>query len=239
MVVIEIMLGERRPVLEERSALSRDRPQALVHGVLLGSPGRGTAADAVVNELGSRRLQRRSDGGGRRGGHPGFPARRLEPPQRGNGHVRAARQIGLFNSEERPRRPDLFCSHDHERYISRLRAFFHSVAPVPRRRVDSAPPPPMIRRQRQGRRTTAMDFTLSEDQRAIQDMARGFARDHFAPNAAAWDRDETFPIEQLRRAGELGLGGIYVRDDVGGRGLGRLDAAIILVGQAGSGTPGC
>ena len=73
-----------------------------------------------------------------------------------------------------------------------------------------------------------MDFTLSEDQRAIQDMARGFARDHFAPNAAAWDRDETFPIEQLRMAGELGLGGIYVRDDVGGSGLGRLDAAIIF-----------
>ena len=73
-----------------------------------------------------------------------------------------------------------------------------------------------------------MDFTLSEDQRAIQDMARGFARDHFAPNAAAWDRDETFPVEQLRMAGELGLGGIYVRDDVGGSGLGRLDAAIIF-----------
>jgi alkylation response protein AidB-like acyl-CoA dehydrogenase len=73
-----------------------------------------------------------------------------------------------------------------------------------------------------------MDFELSEEQRAIQDMARAFAADHFAPNAERWDEDEIFPVEQLRLAAELGLAGIYVSEDHGGSGLSRLDAAIIF-----------
>jgi alkylation response protein AidB-like acyl-CoA dehydrogenase len=73
-----------------------------------------------------------------------------------------------------------------------------------------------------------MDFQLSEEQAAIRDMARGFAADHFAPNAARWDAEEIFPVEELRMAAELGLAGIYVSDDVGGSGLGRLEAAIVF-----------
>jgi alkylation response protein AidB-like acyl-CoA dehydrogenase len=73
-----------------------------------------------------------------------------------------------------------------------------------------------------------MDFELSEERRAIQDMARAFAAERMAPNAADWDRSETFPVETLREAAALGFGGIYVRDDVGGSGLGRLDAALIF-----------
>ena len=73
-----------------------------------------------------------------------------------------------------------------------------------------------------------MDFELSEERRAIQDMARSFAAERMAPQAADWDRDETFPVETLREAAALGFGGIYVRDDVGGSGLGRLDAALIF-----------
>ncbi|NQW08286.1 MAG: acyl-CoA dehydrogenase family protein [Alphaproteobacteria bacterium] len=73
-----------------------------------------------------------------------------------------------------------------------------------------------------------MDFTLSDEQQAIQDMARSFARDKLAPNAAAWDEDEVFPVDVLREAAALGLAGIYVRDDVGGSNLGRLEAALVF-----------
>jgi alkylation response protein AidB-like acyl-CoA dehydrogenase len=67
-------------------------------------------------------------------------------------------------------------------------------------------------------------FELNEDQRAVQAMAEAFAADRVAPNALEWDRKRHFPADVIRETGPLGLGGIYVRDDVGGSGLGRLDA---------------
>ena len=73
-----------------------------------------------------------------------------------------------------------------------------------------------------------MDFNLNPEQRAIQDMAKAFAREHFLPNAAEWDEKEVFPEKELRLAAELGLAGIYTSENVGGAGLGRLDAAIIF-----------
>jgi alkylation response protein AidB-like acyl-CoA dehydrogenase len=73
-----------------------------------------------------------------------------------------------------------------------------------------------------------LDFELSQDQRAMQEMARGFAGEALAPHAADWDEHHVFPVETLRRAAGLGFGGIYVREDVGGSGLTRLDAAILF-----------
>ena len=73
-----------------------------------------------------------------------------------------------------------------------------------------------------------MDFSLSPEQEAIQDMARAFALEHFAPEAARWDAEEIFPADELRAAASLGMAGICVADDHGGSGLGRLDAAIIF-----------
>jgi len=73
-----------------------------------------------------------------------------------------------------------------------------------------------------------MDFELSEDQRAFQDAARAFAAAEMAPHAARWDEEKFFPVATLRRAAELGFAGIYVREDVGGAALKRLDAAIIF-----------
>jgi alkylation response protein AidB-like acyl-CoA dehydrogenase len=73
-----------------------------------------------------------------------------------------------------------------------------------------------------------MDFELSEDQRAFQATARQFAREDMAPNARAWDEGEIFPIAELRKAAALGFGGIYVKDDVGGSALTRLDATVIF-----------
>ncbi len=73
-----------------------------------------------------------------------------------------------------------------------------------------------------------MDFELSEEQRAFQAMARQFASEQMAPHAEEWDAKSIFPVDALRAAAALGFGGIYVRDDVGGAGLGRLDATIIF-----------
>ena len=71
-------------------------------------------------------------------------------------------------------------------------------------------------------------FELDEDERAIRDTARGFADEFLAPNALEWDEHKHFPVDVLRKAGPLGLGGIYVREDLGGSGLRRLDAVRIF-----------
>jgi hypothetical protein len=73
-----------------------------------------------------------------------------------------------------------------------------------------------------------MDFDLTDEQCAFQATARQFARDAMAPHARDWDENETFPVDTLRAAAALGFGGIYVKDDVGGSGLDRLDATIIF-----------
>ena len=73
-----------------------------------------------------------------------------------------------------------------------------------------------------------MDFDFSEETRAFRDLAAGFAREEFAPAAREWDETSTFPIDTLRHAAALGFAAIYIADDVGGCGLGRLDAAVIF-----------
>ncbi len=74
----------------------------------------------------------------------------------------------------------------------------------------------------------ALDFTLSDDQRAIQDAAHAFASAELAPHSARWDEDKHFPVDVIKKAAALGFAGIYVQEDVGGSGLKRLDAAIIF-----------
>ncbi|HRD47198.1 MAG TPA: isobutyryl-CoA dehydrogenase [Caulobacter sp.] len=73
-----------------------------------------------------------------------------------------------------------------------------------------------------------MDFSLNDDQRAIQEMAAAFARDEMAPHSAKWDEEKHFPVDVLRAAAGLGFAGIYVQEDVGGSALTRLDASIIF-----------
>jgi len=73
-----------------------------------------------------------------------------------------------------------------------------------------------------------VDFQLTEEQIAIQDMARGFATDEMLPHAATWDAETIFPVDTLRQAAALGFAGIYCSEAFGGSDLGRLDAAIIF-----------
>ncbi|WP_182359620.1 acyl-CoA dehydrogenase family protein [Tomitella gaofuii] len=74
----------------------------------------------------------------------------------------------------------------------------------------------------------ASAFALSEDERAIVGTARDFAVEHVAAHALEWDRDKHFPVDVLRKGAAMGLGGIYVGEDVGGSGLRRIDAARIF-----------
>lgn len=73
-----------------------------------------------------------------------------------------------------------------------------------------------------------MNFDLSEDQRAFQQVARDFAAAEMAPFAAEWDAECIFPIDVIRKAGALGFCGMYTPEDVGGMGLSRLDASIVF-----------
>jgi isobutyryl-CoA dehydrogenase len=62
---------------------------------------------------------------------------------------------------------------------------------------------------------------LSEDQKEFYELAKQFADNELAPNAAQWDADATFPVETFKKFGELGFGGIYIKEDVGGSALTR------------------
>jgi len=73
-----------------------------------------------------------------------------------------------------------------------------------------------------------LDFSFSEEQLAIQNMARQFTEERISPNALEWDESGTLPVDVLREAAGLGMAGIYVSEDVGGSGLDRVDAALIF-----------
>ena len=73
-----------------------------------------------------------------------------------------------------------------------------------------------------------MDFALNDDQAAIQAAARTFAEAELAPHSARWDEEKVFPVQTLRAAAALGFAGLYVREEVGGSGLSRLDAALVF-----------
>lgn len=75
-------------------------------------------------------------------------------------------------------------------------------------------------------------FDLSEDQVAIQDMARKFTADAISPFAAEWDEKSHYPVDVWKAAGQLGFGAIYVSEESGGTGLGRLEAALIMEAMA-------
>ncbi|WP_157008877.1 acyl-CoA dehydrogenase family protein [Agromyces laixinhei] len=73
-----------------------------------------------------------------------------------------------------------------------------------------------------------MGTALTDDQLAIVAAVREFTATELAPFAAERDQSKHFPLDALEEAGRLGLGGIYVRDDVGGSDLGRFTAALIF-----------
>ena len=77
-----------------------------------------------------------------------------------------------------------------------------------------------------------VDFDLGADSRAIFEMARGFGATHIAPFARAWEAAGTIPRDLWPRAAALGLGGLYVAEDMGGSGLSGLDGTLVFEGLA-------
>ena len=75
-------------------------------------------------------------------------------------------------------------------------------------------------------------FQLNEEQLAIQEMAQRFTADNITPYAAEWDEKHHFPVDVIRSTAELGFGGIYVSEEGGGIGLGRLESALIMEAMA-------
>ena len=75
-------------------------------------------------------------------------------------------------------------------------------------------------------------FDLTDDQREIQELARRFTADAITPHAAEWDEQHIFPRDTVKAAAELGFGAIYVSEESGGIGLGRLESALIMEAMA-------
>ncbi|MET9092479.1 acyl-CoA dehydrogenase family protein [Streptomyces cyaneofuscatus] len=75
---------------------------------------------------------------------------------------------------------------------------------------------------------TAVTTLLSDDQLAVVETTLDFAQEHLAPHAVAWDQDKHFPVDVLRKAAGLGLGGVYVREDLGGSELSRSDGVLVF-----------
>jgi alkylation response protein AidB-like acyl-CoA dehydrogenase len=73
-----------------------------------------------------------------------------------------------------------------------------------------------------------MDFNLNSDQNNYRDLAKSFSDKELKPFAAEWDKEAFFPKETLTKAGELGFLSLYVDTNLGGMGLGRLDASIVF-----------
>lgn len=73
-----------------------------------------------------------------------------------------------------------------------------------------------------------MDFNLSEDQKAFQSLAKDFAEKELAPKAAEWDEEKIFPKKVIQKSAEMGFCGLYLKEDVGGIAVSRLDTAIIF-----------
>lgn len=78
------------------------------------------------------------------------------------------------------------------------------------------------------RTLTGFDPEVTEEQRALTETAKEFADEHLAPHAVRWDQEKHFPIDVLRKAAQLGMGGIYAAEDHGGSGLGRFDAVQVF-----------
>jgi alkylation response protein AidB-like acyl-CoA dehydrogenase len=69
---------------------------------------------------------------------------------------------------------------------------------------------------------------LSHEQDELRRIVVDFANRELAPHAIRWDEEQHFPVDVLRRAATLGLGGVWVAEDVGGSGLSRLDAVVVF-----------
>ncbi|HJM68016.1 MAG TPA: acyl-CoA dehydrogenase family protein [Candidatus Thalassarchaeaceae archaeon] len=72
-----------------------------------------------------------------------------------------------------------------------------------------------------------VDFTLSEEQQMLQELAHEFATDNVRPNAEHWDATSEFPMEAIQVAHELGLMNLHIPEAYGGMGMGTMDEVLV------------
>src|SRR5579872_1738341 len=73
-----------------------------------------------------------------------------------------------------------------------------------------------------------MEFSLTSEQVQLRKSVREFAESEIAPHVSDWDENQTFPLEAIKKAGQLGYMGAIFPEDLGGAGLGYIDYAIII-----------
>jgi butyryl-CoA dehydrogenase len=73
-----------------------------------------------------------------------------------------------------------------------------------------------------------MDFDLSEDQRQVRDLVREFASEEIAPGAGARDEHEEFPLDIVKKLGELGICGVPIPEAYGGLGADAVTWALVI-----------
>ncbi|MCH2230897.1 MAG: acyl-CoA dehydrogenase family protein [Crocinitomicaceae bacterium] len=74
-----------------------------------------------------------------------------------------------------------------------------------------------------------MNFEMNENQTIIAQMVRDFAEKEIRPNLIQWDADEHFPVDTMKKMGELGLLGIYIPEEYGGSGFGYFEYVTALI----------
>jgi len=72
-----------------------------------------------------------------------------------------------------------------------------------------------------------VDFTLSEEQLMLQELAREFAAENVRPMAEHWDATSEFPMEAIEVAHDLGLMNLHVPEEYGGMGMGTMDEVVV------------
>jgi hypothetical protein len=73
-----------------------------------------------------------------------------------------------------------------------------------------------------------MNFEYTSEQIQLRSMVREFAAAEIAPHVMEWDENQIFPLDAIKKAGELGLLGAIFPEDLGGAGLGYIDYAIVI-----------
>ncbi|RFZ83393.1 acyl-CoA dehydrogenase [Mucilaginibacter terrenus] len=76
--------------------------------------------------------------------------------------------------------------------------------------------------------TTGYDFSISDNQAMIGQMARDFAERHIKPNVLQWDEEQHFPLELFRQLGEQGMMGVLVPEEYGGSGFGYAEYVTVI-----------
>ena len=73
-----------------------------------------------------------------------------------------------------------------------------------------------------------MDFEYTPEQNQLRKAVREFAEGEIAPHVMEWDEAQIFPLDVIRKLGQLGYLGVIFPEDLGGAGLGYIDYSIVI-----------